>query len=154
MAEKIIWYGVYHRDGEGLPAALFTDGDAAQTYRKTLPDPDAALVAVADGTGKNADVVEHFKATEAPAVASPDDLQETLLRNQLRSEETDRRRRERLTAEVKQELDEAEAEAARHDDKPGPHDGDADKPKDVPEHSEPSRPVARPVTAPASTQGR
>lgn len=115
MAEKITWYGVYARDGEGRPLALFTDGDAAQTYRKTLAEPDAALVAVAESVsvGKSASVAEHFEATAAPdpspgvAALDPDEL----LRNELRFEEAERRRRERLQAEVVKELD-----AADHDD--------------------------------------
>lgn len=140
MADKITWYGVYHRDGDGMPMALFTEGDAAQVYRRTLTDPaDATMVAEADGTGRNADVAGHFKALEAPAVANPDDLQETLIRNQLRSEETDRRRRERLQAEVKRELDEAEAEKPKDDTERGER---AD---------EPSRPVARPSARSAAT---
>lgn len=110
MPDKQTYFGVYRRDGDGHPMALFTDGDEAQTWRKARPDAADMMVAETDGLGRNASVADHFEATApetpaAPSGQSPEELQETLLRNQLRAEEHDRRQRERLRAEVVKELD-------------------------------------------------
>lgn len=124
MAEdKRTYYGVYHRDGDGEPIAVFTDGDAAQAWRKSRPDGEQMMVAETDSVERHADVADHFRAlrdTEQPAPAFTDDpaaVQEDMLRNQIRAEEVDRRKREQLRAEVNEELDALEQEE-RAQDKP------------------------------------
>lgn len=131
--EKITYHGVYLPDGDGLPAAIFRDGDAAQRYRMTLDNGATGLVAEVESVsvGRSAAVADHFKAlTDAvptPAVPDPDAPLRGEIRAQLEMDE----RRARLTEEVKRDMA-----------------------KDDSEHPEPARPVVRPVAAPASAQGR
>jgi hypothetical protein len=124
MAEdKRTYYGVYHRDGDGEPVAVFTDGDAAQTWRKARPDGEQMMVTETDGLDRHADIADHFealRASEQPApafTADPAEVQEEMLRNQIRAEELDRRKREQLRAEVNEELD-AQEQEERAQDKP------------------------------------
>lgn len=106
--EKITYTGVYHRDDDGRPLAIFRDGDAAQAFRRSRLDYDQTMIASADGLDRNTEVADHFKAT-APAEVAPAvdaaELQDTLLRNQIRSEESERRRRDQIRSEVVKELD-------------------------------------------------
>lgn len=131
MADKITYHGVYLPDGDGLPVALFTDGDAAQRYRMTLPNGGSGQVAEVESVsvGRSATVADHFKAladaVPGPAVPDPD----AALRGEIRAQlETDERRA-RITEEVKRDM-------AKDDEHPTPV-------------TAPAQPVATPAGVPA-----
>jgi hypothetical protein len=99
------YFGVFLPGGEGEAVAVFRDADAAQTFRKATYGADTGAVAPVQATVEtNPDVDALLTPQEATAVAPAPADPDAALKEQIRADLIAQERRDRLTKEIKAEL--------------------------------------------------
>lgn len=115
MPDTKQWYGVYVAGKGTDPVAVFGDADSAQQYRKREYPLDRAFVGPVDLSVPEmrevaAGMLDPTDRGTGPMAAQTERLADDVLRAEIRTEVTERLRREAMAEEVEREVREAEDE--------------------------------------------